>query len=461
MLTIPPLKNTLGVALKTALLIGLTLPFAASAEDTTRISVSSKGKQGDANSWHPAISADNRYIAFQSEASTLVPNDTNNTIDIFVHDRQTKKIRRVNVASDGTQASPSWNCHTTISANGRYVGFTSDAPNLVPNDHNSTYDVFVHDLKTKQTTRVNVSSDGNEAIGGGLGGGGWQGWNGLPSLSADGRYVAFQSVADNLVEGDNNGFADIFVHDRKTKTTTRVSVASDGTQANEDSWKLKISDDGRYVAFQSAASNLVKGDTNNRDDIFVHDRVTKQTTRVSVATDGTQGNNGAWAPVISADGRYVAFWSAASNLVAGDANVTDDVFVHDRETHETTMISMASDGTHGNASSSRPSISSDGRYIGFRSWASNLAANDDNGVDDVFVHDRVNHTTTLVSVTLDGTSGTGPGGKGGGGVNTNGSRDAHLSPDGQYMAFKSLVTDLVPNDTNEVIDVFLRKLNTN
>ncbi|KJV05126.1 hypothetical protein VZ94_20425, partial [Methylocucumis oryzae] len=236
------------------------LPFTVNAEETTRISQSTKGKQGDGRSWHPAISADNRFIAFNSEASTLVPNDTNHSSDIFVHDRLTKKTRRVSVASDGTQARPSWQCHTAISANGRYVAFTSDATNLVANDNNSNYDVFVHDLKTKQTTRVSVASDGSEATGGD--------WSALPSMSADGRYVAFLSGTTNLVEGDTNSVQDIFVHDRKTKTTTRVSVASNGAQANKASWKPMISDNGRYVAFQSSATNLVKGDTNDREDIF-------------------------------------------------------------------------------------------------------------------------------------------------------------------------------------------------
>ncbi len=447
-----PIKNNLSTALKAALVIALIIPFTAIAEETTRISLSSKGKQGNGRSWHPAISADNRYVVFSSEASNLVPNDTNFSPDIFVHDRLTKKTRRVNVTSDGKQSESTWQSHSTISSNGRYVAFTSQANNLVPGDTNNAYDVFVHDLKTKETSLISVSSDGTQHVGDGE----YYWWGGLPSLSGDGRYVAFWSNASNLVDGDTNQIGDIFVHDRKAKTTVRISVSSKGAQANKASSKLKLSDNGRYVAFQSEADNLVKGDTNDREDIFVHDRETKETTRVSVATDGTQANNGSWSPVISADGRYVAFWSAASTLVANDTNVTDDIFVHDRVTHETKRVSVASDGSQGDKSSTRPSISADGRYIGFDSASTNLAANDDNGDVDVFVHDQVTGTTKLVSVTLDGTSGTGPGALAGAN-NTNGSRDAIISPDGQYMAFRSLVTDLVPNDTNEEIDVFLRK----
>ena len=442
-------KNALSSAIQAALLAGLAFSAmdATAVGETSRVSVSSKNAESNGTSWHPAISADNRYIVFQSDADNLVPNDTNKTIDIFVNDRKTKITRRVSIASDGTQAKPSWTNQATISANGRFVAFTSDASNLVADDKNTAPDVFVHDLRSKQTTRVSVASDGSEAIGGD--------WKGHPSLSADGRYVAFISLAGNLVDGDTNNNEDVFVHDRKTKKTIRVSVASDGTQGNGLCFKQRLSANGRFVAFQSESTNLVKGDTNKQADVFVHDLVTKETTRVSVGSDGSQANNGAWQPDISADGRFVVFWSSASNLVSGDENFTDDVFVHDRKTGKTTMVSVASDGKIGNGSSNRPTISHDGRYVGFTSWASNLTANDDNNVDDVFVHDRLKGTTKLVSVTLDGTSGTGPFTQ----INVNGSRDAILSPDGHYMAFRSLVTDLVPKDTNDLIDVFFRDLN--
>jgi len=170
--------------------------------------------------------------------------------------------------------------------------------------------------------------------------------------------------------------------------TTRVSVASDGGQGNGDSRYSSISADGRYVAFRSWASNLVGGDTNSEQDIFVHDRQTGQTTRVSVASDGGQGNYDSQYPSISADGRYVAFDSWASNLVGGDTNGGPDVFVHDRQTGQTARVSVASDGGQGNDGSYWPSISADGRYVAFYSWASNLVGGDTNGCCDIFVHDR-------------------------------------------------------------------------
>jgi Tol biopolymer transport system component len=264
----------------------------------------------------PSISADGRYVAFHSDASNLVPGDTNGTWDIFVHDRLTGQTTRVSVASDGTQGN-NGSGDPSISADGRYVAFTSEASNLVPGDTNGTWDIFVHDRVTGQTTRVSVASDGSEGYGSSF----------SSSISADGRYVAFSSWASNLVPGDTNGWADVFVHDRVTGQTTRVSVASDGTEGNHVSLLPSISADGRYVAFSSWASNLVPGDTNEVQDIFVHDRLTGQTSRVSVASGGTEGNGASEFPSISADGRYVAFYSAASNLVPGDTNGTWDIFV--------------------------------------------------------------------------------------------------------------------------------------
>jgi Tol biopolymer transport system component len=171
-------------------------------------------------------------------------------------------------------------------------------------------------------------------------------------------------------------------------TTTRVSVASNGAQGNGDSFSSSISADGRYVAFHSIASNLVSGDTNGAWDVFVHDRQSGQTTRVSAASNGAQGNGDSESPSISADGRYVAFSSDASNLVSGDTNGAWDVFVHDRQSGQTTRVSAASNGAQGNGDSESPSISADGRYVAFSSDASNLVSGDTNGAWDVFVHDR-------------------------------------------------------------------------
>jgi hypothetical protein len=207
-----------------------------------------------------------------------------------------------------------------------------------------------------------------------------------PVLSADGRYVAFYSLASNLVAGDTNVSWDVFVHDRQTGTTTRVSVASNGAQGNEGSESPALSGDGRYIAFESWASNLAAGDTNDSPDVFVHDRQTGTTSRISVASDGTQGNHyrHSVAAALSADGRYVAFTSF-DTLVVDDADLTPDVFVHDRQTDTTSRISVAPDGTQGNRESNFPVLSGDGHYVAFESWASNLVVGDTNTTPDVFV----------------------------------------------------------------------------
>jgi Tol biopolymer transport system component len=199
--------------------------------------------------------------------------------------------------------------------------------------------------------------------------------------------VAFQSDAANLVTGDTNGMWDVFMHDRETGTTTRASVGIRGAQGSASSLYAAISADGRWVAFESSASTLVTGDTNDTWDVFMHHRETRTTTRVSVGPGGVQGDDRSGWAAISADGRRVAFYSSASNLVAGDTNGMWDVFVHDRETGTTTRVSVGPAGAEGNDHSNRPAISADGRSVAFWSSAGNLVTGDTNGVPDAFVHE--------------------------------------------------------------------------
>jgi len=371
-------------------------------------------------------------VAFHSIAFNLVPGDTNGDGDIFVHDLMSGQTQRVSVASDGTQGNGA-SSGTAISADGRFVAFYSQASNLAPGDTNGYGDIFVHDLMSGQTQRVSVASDGTES----------NGRSERPSFSAEGSFVAFSSWASNLVPDDTNNTSDVFVHDRVTGQTSRVSVASDRTQANGGCCP-SISADGRFVAFDSGAGDLVPNDTNNKMDAFVHDRLTGQTIRVSVASDGTQGNGWSGISSISADGRFVAFSSLANNLVSGDTNGFYDIFVHDRVTGQTNRVNIASDGTQGNSWSNDPSISTDGRFVAFESPANNLVPGDTNGKGDIFIHDRVTGQTQRLSVASDGTEGNGlslgfpP-----------------MSADGRYVAFLSDADNLVPGDTNGWRDVFV------
>ncbi len=273
------------------------------------------------------------------------------------------------------------------------------------------------------TARVSVASNGSQATGGD---------SDAPIISADGMYVTFFSASVDLVPGDTNGVEDCFVHDRQTGMTERVSVASDGGQAGGASTDPSISGDGRYVAFHSYATTLVAGDTNGAADIFVRDRETSTTVRVSVTTSGTQTAAGdSLYPAISDDGRYVAFVSEATTLVAGDTNGVRDVFVHDRQTGATERVSVASDGSQANGWSSAVAISADGQRVTYHSAATDLVAGDTNGVWDIFVRDREASSTVRASVAS------------GGGQAFGASEYPAISADGRYVAFRSVATTLV------------------
>jgi Tol biopolymer transport system component len=388
------------LAIAIAGLVGLcalaTAPAAALAATAERVSVDSAGAQGDDVSGHvsgdqqEAISADGRFVAFVSFATNLVVGDTNARSDVFVHDRLTGATERVSVDSGGAQANDA-SRDAVISADGRFVAFSSDASNLVEGDTNGRIDVFVHDRQTGATERVSTSSGGGPADAG----------SNKPAISADGRFVAFQSGASNLVPTDRNGATDVFVRDRQAGTTERASaLGPDPLDIGQvgDSTDPAISADGRFVAFQSFNATLVVGDTNLAADVFVRDLQTGTTERVSVSSSGAQTavTRGSGDPAISADGQHVAFESDAANLVDGDTNGATDVFVRDRQAGATERVSVGAAGVE--AFGNNPSISADGRFVAFQSGASNLVADDTNLLPDIFVRDRQLATTTRVSV---------------------------------------------------------------
>jgi Tol biopolymer transport system component len=474
------------LALATVLLgSGLT---GASPGGTELVSVDSAGNPANDNSRSPSISTDGRYVAFVSNATNLMPSDSNSFFeDVFVHDRQTGLTEVVSVNSAGEQAD-TWVAWAVISADGRYVAFASWDDKLVPGDTNNVcgpaaitncMDVFVHDRQTGLTERVSVDSAGNQGNGD-SGEDGVSEWAyRLFDISGDGRYVAFASSADNLVPGDTNGGGDVFVHDRQTGVTERVSVDSAGNQADEGGWDPAISANGRYVAFGSSATNLVPNDTDactlaghrwNCRDIFVHDRQTGVTQRVSVSAAGEEANGESGWPTISGDGRFVAFYSGATNLVPGDTNdfcerdadgVHDDncgdIFVHDRQTGVTERVNVDSAGNQANGESGASTIiSADGRFLAFESSATNLVPGDTNTCynltvpgtcPDIFVHDRQTGVTERVSVDSAGNQGNAP--------SESFSDRPGISADGRYVAFASSADNLVPGDTNGYGDVFV------
>lgn len=398
---------------------------------TTRVSVASDGAQSAyETNGEPVLSQDGRYVAFDSLASDLVPNDTNDDYDVFVHDRQTGVTERVSVTSDGGQGGDtSW--APAISAGGNRIVFASAA--ALSDGGWATWNIYLHDRATGQTTRVNVATGGTPAD---------QSSIDQPAISADGNVVAFTSEATNLVAGDTNNAADIFVRDLTTDQTTRVSVATGGAQASGYSASPALSADGRYVAFSSGAPDLVAGDNNFVGDIFRHDRQTGVTILISRRLAGVGGAQDAFIPAISADGAKVAFMSRSNDFVPGDESGDADVFIVDTSSGVVSLVSINTAGDKGNSDSNELALSADGRYVAFDSSASNLTPDDTNGRQDVFVRDVVAGQTWRASMGTDGQQGNAS------------SSTPGISPDGRVVGFVSAASNLVANDTNEAEDMF-------
>lgn len=331
--------------------------------------------------------------------------------------------QRVSVTSEGlqVQADSYW---PAMSGDGGVVAFGSPDPDLVAGDTNDDVDVFARDSRTGALERMSEASDGTGA----------NAWAISPTISSDGQHVGFLSAATNLVPGDTNGMPDAFVRDRRTGRTELISVSSDGTQADQPSSQPWLSADGRYAVFLSTAGNLVPGDTNDRQDVFLRDRVAGTTELISVGVDGTPADGHSLGPAISPDGRFVAFQSTADDLVPADTDVHDDVFVRDRQTGTTEMIPAP----EGNAAA-EPSISADGQTVAYSVNGGPIGFQ-------IFTYDRRTHETTLVSQAAD----------------TDAGADAYsaspeISADGNYVAFFSFATNLVPGD-DFMSDVFVRDL---
>ncbi|MCC5952671.1 MAG: S-layer homology domain-containing protein [Acidimicrobiia bacterium] len=322
-----------------------------------------------------------------------------------------------------------------LSADGSTVAFTTTA-HMVEGPIPTAPQTYVRDLETGVTTRVSQTSDGTAANGGSQ----------TPALSADGRFVAFASFASNLVAGDTNGQTDVFVHDRQTDTTERVSVASDGTEGDGLSFNPAISADGRIVAFESYATTLVPDDTNDVVDVFVHDRQTGVTERVSVDSEGDEVDEPSTNPAISGDGRFVAFDAESDELIA-ESTIRDFVALHDRQAGTTTLGSTGVGGVVPNFNSATGSLSFDGRYLAFRSAGNNLGVNGWAGTD-VYVLDRQTGDLELISVGADG------------GAPNGLSINPRITADGRFVAFTSLASNLVDDDTNGFNDVFVRDRQT-
>lgn len=413
----------------------------ASIGDTTRVSVDSDGNQSNAYSWYPDISADGRFIAFMSSASNLVQNDTNQCNDVFVHDHQTGETTRVSIASDGSEGNSDSFRHQGVM---QYLSISGNGRFVAFQSGATNLVPNVENLGQDVFMHDRETGETTRVSVGPDGSEPIHSCDSYnPSISYDGRYVVFTSTCNHFIDGDTNSSGDIFLYDRQSGVITRISNGHDGTESNGHSSNSKISDDGRYIVFYSTASNLVENDTNEEGDIFVFDTMLGETTRVSVSSNGDESNDWSFYPSISADGRYVAFMTRSDNF--DPRYGIDDIFIHDRQTKETSLVSVSYDGNNGgNDRSEEPSLSSDGRYVAFRSKADNLVPGDEDTLGyDIFVRDLLTGETKMVSGNLDGAQ------------SANYFGPPSISDDGSYVTFSSDNSQLIPDDTNGASDIFV------
>jgi hypothetical protein len=409
-------------------------PSLGSSGVTEVVSLSTDGVLGNDSSGDAVVARGGRIIAFQSNASNLVPDDNNLANDVFVRDRVAGTIERVSVSSAGEQGN-GISFGTAISDNGRFVAFTSHASNLVDGDANGTSDVFVHDRTTGKTELVSVTPDGTSGDGACAFG---------IDISGDGRFVVFASKAGNLTSDPPTGQMEIYVRDRLLMSTELVSLASDGAAANRGSTgSPSISADGQYVVFETKATNLSTDDRRGTSDIFVRDRSSATTTLVSARRDGTAANGSSRRADISDDGRHVAFDSGASDLVRHDTNNESDVFITHLKSGHTRRVSQRPGGQQVFGYSIGANISAHGRYVAF----SSMGAFTDPALDTrirAYLWDRKDRSIELVSVTSDGTPAT-----------VSATAD-DVTPHGRFVVLSGNGTDLVSNAPNPRSQIFLR-----
>ncbi len=404
----------------------------------TPVSVTTTGVFPNRPAYSPSMSADARYVTFYTAANDLGAGDTNALDDVYLKDRQSGAVTRVSVGPTGALATGGASTIPSISPNGRFIAYQSSATNLVPGDVNGVSDVIVRDLVTNTNLRASAIDVGARS----------DGASNDAAISSDGRFVVYASVGSTILSGDTNTVSDVFLHDLSNATTLRASMSTAGIEGNAASDAATINADGTWIAFRSSASNLVAGDSNARSDVFIRERATGIVSRVSTSSAGAQTSSGqALGPVsISASGLLVVFRATDTDLVTGDSNAQEDVFVKDRQSGSVAVVSSDATGVFGNGPSTQAVISQDGSRVAFASDASNLVVGDSNGVRDVFVKNLGDNIVLRVSSSAAGVAGDAV------------SSAPSISADGRFVAFVSAASNLVAGDSNGQADVFVKDL---
>jgi hypothetical protein len=398
------------------------------APSTVLVSTNANGAVGNIASTSSDIDAEGRYVVFVS-AANLTSIITAGIQQVYRKDTLTGEIRMVSTDTSNQLAANNNCLFPVVSSTGRYIAFSSIATNLGSLPNQGTTQIYLKDMQTGDIEMISRSSVNTT---------GGNGPSQFPAISENGQFVVFQSAATDLVANDINGVADIFLFNSQSGVIEQVTIDGGAGIPNGDSGLPDVSDDGRYVVFQSRATNL--GNCNTvLNNIFVRDRQTSTYTCISQASGGGNANNESTTPAISGDGSKVVFTSAASNLVAGDINGLNDIFMRDSAAATaTTLVSVTSTGAQANGQNSLPSVSSDGRYVAFVSAAINLVPGDTNGVNDVFVLDtQTPNNIVRVSVTAGGGQANAP------------SELSRISDNGRYVSFDNNAP-LDPDDTNGI-----------
>jgi Tol biopolymer transport system component len=432
--------------LGSALVLGSVGVSLGAADDLTLVSRATglTGPKGNGTSNLPSTSSDGRYVAFTSSATNLDPDDPGTSADVYRRDVQTGDTLLISRGTGGVSNGNSGNA--SISGDGRYVAFQSTATNLHPDDSDATLDVYVRDTQAATTTLVSRAAGAAGVKGNGA--------STLASIAPGGRYVAFQSTASNLEAADPDSDADVYLRDLQTDALTLVSRATGVSGAKSDgaSSTPSVSSDGHHVAFTSTGANLDPADTDSGPDIFVRDIQANSTSLVSRATGagGAKGDDSSTLPSISGDGSYMAFTSTSTNLDPDDTSATESVFVRNLVTAATILVSRATGpaGASANNSATNASLSSDGRLVAFGSSASNLDPADPDTFTDVFVRDLPNDATILAS------RADGPAGNKGNSTSTS----PEIAVDAPRIVFGSNASNLDPDDVDGVQDIFQREI---